>query len=91
MHQRIYRHRVLIAKSTRELIGRQFVPERRCPILEDRLYVLTLAELGYFLDLQGSICATDPKIVDGRMSVPDGPGFGAEIDRKQLDHFREDR
>ena len=49
------------------------------------------AELGYFLDLKGSICATDPDIVDGRMTVPDGPGFGAEIDPVQLDKFRADR
>jgi L-alanine-DL-glutamate epimerase-like enolase superfamily enzyme len=49
------------------------------------------AELGYFLDLKGSICAADPVIQGGRMSVPDGPGFGAEVDPDKLDSFREDR
>jgi hypothetical protein len=34
--------------SLRELIGRQFSPERRCPILEDKLHVLSLAELGRY-------------------------------------------
>ena len=49
------------------------------------------AELGYFLDLKGSVCVTDPVIADGRLAVPDGPGFGAEIDPDKLDQFREDR
>jgi L-alanine-DL-glutamate epimerase-like enolase superfamily enzyme len=48
------------------------------------------AELGYFLDLEGSICVTDPVIAGGRMTAPNGPGFGAQIDRDKLDHFRED-
>ncbi len=34
--------------SLRELIGRQFLPERRCPILEDKLHVLSLAELSRY-------------------------------------------
>lgn len=34
--------------SLRELIGGQFSPERRCPILEDKLHVLTVAELARY-------------------------------------------
>jgi hypothetical protein len=34
--------------SLREIIGKQFLPERRCPIFEDKLHVLTLAELGRY-------------------------------------------
>ncbi len=45
------------------------------------------AELGYYLDLQGSLCVQDPRIVDGRMAVPTTPGFGAEIDRSRLDEW----
>ncbi len=34
--------------SLRHLIGDNFLPERRCPIFEDKLHVLTLAELGRY-------------------------------------------
>jgi hypothetical protein len=34
--------------SLRALIGKHFSPERRCPILEDKLHVLSLAELGRY-------------------------------------------
>lgn len=34
--------------SLRALIGRRFSPERRCPILEDKLHALSLAELAQY-------------------------------------------
>jgi len=34
--------------SLRELIGKHFSPERRCPILQDKLHILSLAELGQY-------------------------------------------
>ena len=46
------------------------------------------SELGYFVELDGSICANDPIIENGRMRVPDVPGFGAEIDLARLEQYR---
>ncbi len=43
------------------------------------------AELGYFLDLEGSVCAADPEIVDGEMAVSGKPGFGFEINMAALE------
>ncbi len=34
--------------TLREILGRQFTSERRCPILEDKLHVLSLAELSQY-------------------------------------------
>jgi L-alanine-DL-glutamate epimerase-like enolase superfamily enzyme len=45
------------------------------------------SELAYMLILEGSVCAQDPAIEDGWMSVPEGHGFGIEIDPDKLSFF----
>jgi L-alanine-DL-glutamate epimerase-like enolase superfamily enzyme len=45
------------------------------------------SELAYMLILEGSVCAQDPTIEDGWMSVPEGHGFGIEIDPDKLSFF----
>jgi L-alanine-DL-glutamate epimerase-like enolase superfamily enzyme len=46
------------------------------------------AELTYYLDLEDDLCVVKPEIVDGAVKLPDRPGFGYEIDRDKLAHFR---
>jgi L-alanine-DL-glutamate epimerase-like enolase superfamily enzyme len=48
------------------------------------------AELAYFLNLKGDLLAAPPTIKDGRLAVPDGPGFGFDIDDDALARFRAD-
>jgi L-alanine-DL-glutamate epimerase-like enolase superfamily enzyme len=46
------------------------------------------AELTYFLELAGDICTTPTEIVDGKIAVPDKPGFGIDIDADRLKAYR---
>ena len=45
------------------------------------------AELSFHLNLADDLLAEAPKVVDGRLRLPDGPGLGVEIDRARLQHL----
>jgi len=48
-------------------------------------------ELSNFLDMSDDLLADPIKIIDGRISVRDLPGVGAEIDEDKLAHYRTDQ
>ncbi|GAA4284917.1 muconate cycloisomerase [Brevibacterium daeguense] len=48
-------------------------------------------ELSNFLDMADDLLAEPISIVDGRVSVRDAPGVGAEIDEEKLARYRQDR
>lgn len=48
-------------------------------------------ELSNFLDMSDDLLADPITIVDGRISVRDLPGVGAEIDEEKLAHYRTDK
>lgn len=47
-------------------------------------------ELAYFLNLKDDLVTTRPAIEDGMLRVPDGPGFGFDIDEDKLTRLRTD-
>jgi len=48
------------------------------------------SELTYYLDLEGDLCAEPVALADGVVRLPERPGFGFEIDREKLAHYRVD-
>lgn len=46
------------------------------------------AELGYFIDLEGDVCAEPVPLKDGRVHVSSAPGFGIAIDRERLRSYQ---
>jgi L-alanine-DL-glutamate epimerase-like enolase superfamily enzyme len=49
------------------------------------------AELAFFTTMAAHLVQVAPTIRDGELLVPDGPGFGFEIDPPALDLYRSDR
>jgi L-alanine-DL-glutamate epimerase-like enolase superfamily enzyme len=45
------------------------------------------AELSFHLNLADDLLAEAPRVVGGRLRLPDGPGLGVEIDRARLQHL----
>lgn len=48
-------------------------------------------ELSNFLDMSDDLLADPIQIRDGRISVRDLPGVGAEVDEDKLNHYRTDK
>lgn len=49
------------------------------------------AELSAFLDMADDLLVDSPSIVDGRMTPPQAPGLGVEIDDEKLERYRTNR